>query len=125
MIFFLTLLNAFPDKHFRNESSSSALVFYWAIDRTFPELDLHNILFTENYKTEFEYLFTKKNLFDDPTVYIFISAKMVKDDAPKNGENWFVMINAPENTGQDWEALVAKAREMPLKELFLQGGPVF
>ncbi|MFW6275260.1 MAG: 1-hydroxycarotenoid 3,4-desaturase CrtD [bacterium] len=95
----------------RNEKSSSALIFYWGIAREFPELSLHNILFAEDYEAEFNSLFDKKEIYDDPTVYIFISAKQVAGDAPKGKENWYVMINAPENIGQDWSKLKDKARE--------------
>jgi len=102
---------AFPKKHFKQERSSSALIFYWALNRTFPELDLHNILFSADYKEEFSFLFDKKEIFHDPTVYLFISSKRVVQDAPDNGENWFTMINVPENIGQDWDKYVEIARE--------------
>ncbi|WP_273567386.1 phytoene desaturase family protein [Maribacter halichondriae] len=46
----------------RLEPSSSALVFYWGVNKEFPELDLHNILFSGDYKEEFENLFQKKPL---------------------------------------------------------------
>jgi phytoene dehydrogenase-like protein len=42
---------------------------------------------------------------------------VVSGDAPKGHENWFVMINAPENTGQDWHAMTAIAREHILKKI--------
>ncbi len=92
------------------EPSSSALIFYWGINKTFPQLQLHNILFSARYKDEFRKLFRERTIIDDPTVYIFISSKIVKEDAPKGKENWFVMVNAPSDSGQDWEALVAETR---------------
>ncbi len=100
----------FPKKQLSLERSTSALIFYWGIDHVFPELSLHNILFSKEYKKEFHHLFTGKNIHDDPTVYIFISAKEVPADAPEGAENWYVMINVPENAGQDWDHLIRKAR---------------
>lgn len=100
-----------------HERSSSALIFYWAIDKTFPQVDLHNIFFSKDYKKEFECLFDKKTVCDDPTVYAFISSKHVQTDAPKGKENWFVMINAPTNIGQDWDSLVEKARKAIVRKL--------
>lgn len=79
----------------KSSLSSSAIIFYWGMDRTFPELDIHNILFSKDYKGEFDAIFHKKEIFPDPTVYIFISSKVVKTDAPERCENWFVMINVP------------------------------
>ncbi|RRQ47473.1 phytoene desaturase [Maribacter algicola] len=100
-----------PKKTLEQERSSSALIFYWGISKEFPELDLHNILFTESYPKEFNALFEKKNLYKDPTVYINITSKEETNDAPKGHENWFVMINAPGNYGQDWELLKKEARK--------------
>ncbi len=94
----------------RQERSSSALIFYWEIDKTHPELEMHNILFSDDYKKEFEQLFSAKTLPDDPTVYIFISSKQVPHDAPAGKENWFVMVNAPADNGQDWDQEIAKVR---------------
>lgn len=99
------------------EPSSSALIFYWGISHTFPQLDLHNILFSNDYKTEFDDIFKNKTLTNDPTVYIFISSKMVKTDAPNGSENWFVMINAPANNGQNWDKLIAEARKNILSKI--------
>ncbi len=108
----------FPVKQFRKERSTSALIFYWAIYREFPQLDLHNIFFSANYREEFRVLSHKQEIYDDPTVYIFVSSKMVTGDAPKGKENWFVMINVPENLGQDWDVLVEKARRNILNKLY-------
>ena len=96
------------------ERSSSALIFYWGIGKEFPELDVHNILFTEDYKAEFTHLFDTKTISEDPTVYINITSKQLKADAPKGKENWFVMINVPSVYGQDWDAMIATARQQIL-----------
>lgn len=94
----------------RGEPSSSALIFYWAVNKEFPELDLHNIIFSGDYKNEFKSLFREKIIPEDPTVYIFISSKTVREDAPDGCENWFVMVNAPSDTGQDWPELIKKSQ---------------
>ncbi len=101
----------------RQERSSSALVFYWGIKKSFPQLDLHNIFFSADYKTEFDALFKKGTLVNDPTVYINITSKMEGSMAPAGCENWFVMINAPANTGQDWTQLQASARTHIIEKL--------
>lgn len=91
--------------------SSSALIFYWGIKQNFPELDLHNILFSEDYKTEFDHIFKKGTIYKDPTVYINITSVYKSDDAPAGCMNWFTMINVPNNQGQDWDQLIAEARK--------------
>ena len=90
--------------------SSSALIFYWGIRQGFDSLGLHNILFSKDYKAEFQHIFKKRSIYEDPTVYIFISSRVVPSDAPGHAENWFVMINVPPDTGQPWEEMIPAAR---------------
>ena len=99
------------------ERSSSALIFYWGISKTFPELDIHNIFFSADYEGEFESIWTKKCISDDPTIYLNISSKYKTDDAPAGCENWFVMINVPANIGQDWDKMIADAKICILAKL--------
>ena len=101
----------------KQERSSSALIFYWGINKEFPELDLHNILFTEDYKKEFDHIFDSKTIYEDPTIYVNITSKQIKEDAPKGKENWFVMINVPSVYGQDWDSMIAEARRNILIKL--------
>lgn len=99
------------------ERSSSALIFYWGVRKTFDALGLHNIFFSNNYRKEFDALFKEKTLIDDPTVYINITSKMETGMAPDGAENWFVMINAPTHVGQDWPDLIQRARKNILEKL--------
>ena len=104
-------------KVLKQERSSSALIFYWGINKVFPELGLHNIFFSNDYKKEFEHLFVTKTFSGDPTVYINITSKMETGHAPTGAENWFVMVNAPANTGQDWETLKPQIRQQVIEKL--------
>ncbi len=106
-----------PEKTLAQTRSSSALIFYWGITKQFPQLDLHNIFFSQNYAAEFDALFKEGEVYHDPTVYVNISSKEEITDAPKGHENWFTMINVPANSGQDWEFLIKEARTNILKKL--------
>ena len=101
----------------RNEPSLSGIVFYWGVKGNHPSLEIHNILFSENYKNEFDDIFHSKKCPEDPTVYIYISSKYKKDDAPKGFENWFVMVNTPHNLGQNWNGEVGKMRVLIKKKV--------
>jgi len=101
----------------KEERSSSALIFYWGMKGIFSELDIHNIFFSSDYQDEFEHLFRQKDLFNDPTVYIYISSKYNPTDAPEGCENWFVMINAPADVGQNWDELIGQSRQRILEKL--------
>lgn len=107
----------FPQKIKKQERSSSALIFYWGVQKSFAQLGVHNIFFSENYQQEFEAIFTSKTIVTDPTVYINITSKVETDDAPSGAENWFVMINVPHDHGQDWEANAKQAKVHILKKL--------
>lgn len=106
-----------PERILHQERSSSALIFYWGINAFFPELDVHNIFFSEDYQQEFNTIWADKKIDTDPTVYVHISSKCQTDDAPQGGENWFVMINVPANEEQDWDLLIAEARKNILEKL--------
>ncbi len=101
----------------KEERSSSALIFYWGMNGTFPELDVHNIFFSNNYHEEFQHLFGLKTAHFDPTVYIYISSKYNYKDAPEGCENWFVMVNAPADVGQNWDELIPEMRQSILEKL--------
>jgi phytoene desaturase len=106
-----------PEKILKQERSSSAIIFYWGMSREFPNLDVHNLFFANDYEKEFEGIFQKAKLSEDVTVYVNITSKKVASDAPQGCENWFVMINAPRYQGGDETEVVAIAKKAILKKL--------
>ena len=106
-----------PKRVRKSERSSSALIFYWGINKTFNELDLHNILFSDDYRHEFESIFQKGEISNDPTIYINITSKDVANDAPKDCENWFVMVNAPYDSKQKWDEVTLKLRKIIIQKI--------
>ncbi|MCZ8023228.1 MAG: phytoene desaturase family protein [Cyclobacteriaceae bacterium] len=101
----------------RLERSTSAVIFYWGVKVTSDALSLHNILFSEDYKKEFEQLFVQKQLPDDPTVYINITSKLDKSHAPADSENWFVMVNAPAKQATVTDEDLKKLKDIILKKI--------
>ena len=106
-----------PNFVLNQPKSSSGVIFYWGIKQQFPQLDLHNILFSENYQAEFKAMFEDKTIYHDPTVYINITSKHKSDDAPEGCENWFVLINAPANEGQDWDEIIAETKQNVIQKI--------
>tara|TARA_B100001093_G_scaffold514495_1_gene588648 strand:- start:19 stop:1494 length:1476 start_codon:yes stop_codon:yes gene_type:complete len=105
-----------PKLLLKQEKSTSALVFYWGMNLTETKFDVHNVLFSKDYKDEFDCL-SKGAVSDDPTVYVYISSKTDPSDAPKGKENWFVMINVPPNKDQNWPGIIETARKNILDKL--------
>lgn len=77
------------------ERSTSAMIFYWGINKEYKQLNLHNLFFSDNYKEEFDYTCKLKKPYHDPTIYINITSKMEPQHAPAGCENWFVFVNKP------------------------------
>lgn len=106
-----------PEKVLQQERSGSAVIFYWGMQEQFPELGLHNIFFSEDYRSEFDHIFQLKSVSTDPTVYVHISNRVVKADAPPGTDNWFVMVNVPADEGQYWEQLIPQIRANVIAKL--------
>ena len=113
------LLPSIKKPHYlkKYEPSSSAIVFYWNINNTFKEIDLHNIIFSNNDTKEFDSIFNKKTVYEDPTIYICPTSKVVKNDAPKNCENWFILINSPYDSGQNWDEIKDTLRRNIIRKI--------
>ncbi len=105
-----------PHRTLRQPKSTSALIFYWGIQNSFKQLGLHNIFFSQNYREEFNHL-EQGTISDDPTIYVNITQKYEPGDAPEGCENWFTMINVPHHSGQDWDQLIARARQQIIAKL--------
>jgi phytoene desaturase len=78
----------------RFEPSCAGLVFLWGVRGT-TDLSYHNIFFAGDYRAEFEAIFSKQTICNDPTTYVCITSRENPADAPTGCENWFVLINAP------------------------------
>lgn len=107
----------YASKVLKQERSSSAFIFYWGINTTFSELGLHNIFFSEDYKKEFKEIFEDSILPVEPTIYVNITSKHDENHAPKNSENWFVMVNAPAHNQHNWEQQKEKVKKFIIKQI--------
>ncbi len=106
-----------PKRIFKQELSCSCIIFYWGMNKKFENLQVHNILFSGNYKEEFDHVFVKKSLSRDPSIYIYISSKINATDAPNGCENWLVMINAPNDEHQDWNQIMTEAKKSVVNKI--------
>lgn len=55
----------------------------------------HTVLYSQDYKREFDDIFVKKNMPIDPTLYICCSGTSEPSMAPDGASNLFVLANAP------------------------------
>ncbi len=106
-----------PKQFLEQPRSSSVIVFYWGIEREFPELGLHNMFLTEDAKAEYQHLFELNKPYHDPTIHMTISSKRNANDAPEGCENWAALISVPHDAGQNWDEWIAEARKNVLAKL--------
>jgi phytoene desaturase len=107
----------FSKRIIEQPKSTSLICFYWGINKKHTELEIHNMLFAVNEKEEYEAVFERKTISEDPSIYIFITSKSIKEDAPADCENWFVLVTAPNDTGQDWDVIFKKTRQNVIKKI--------
>lgn len=103
------------------EPSISGMVFLWGVKKQNSQLCHHNILFSDDYRNEFQQIFEQKNIPDDPTVYVSITSRSDASHAPSGSENWFVLLNMPYLNGQDWQQAVPQMRRAVLERLKKSG----
>ncbi len=77
------------------EPSCSGYVLLLAAQKQWPLLRHHNIYFSNDYRDEFEQIFSEKKLPEDPTIYVVNSSVTDPADAPEGGSNLFILVNAP------------------------------
>lgn len=99
------------------ELSSSVVVFYWGIDRTFGQLDLHNMFYSDDYASEFKGIFRSGGVVEDASIYIHRSCEIVRTDVPEGMENWFVMVMTPSDSGRVNDDVIAQIRKHTIRKL--------
>lgn len=106
-----------PKKILAQEKSSSVLAFYFGVRNSFEQLHVHNMFFSDNDREEFDAVFEDKTMHEAPSFYLYISSKTIPEDAPSGCENWFVLINAPTNNGQDWNLHIDRMRAFVFEQI--------
>jgi phytoene desaturase len=100
------------------EPSCSGFILLLGLEGHTDCLVHHNILFSSDYRREFDQIFKQRVPADDPTIYIAITSKTDPDHAPENSENWFVLVNAPALSDRyDWSQGGVIYRELVLDRM--------
>lgn len=100
------------------ERSCSGFILLLGVRGIRPALAHHNIFFSSNYRQEFDQIFRLGVMPDDPTIYTAITSRSTPSDAPRNMENWFILVNAPPLGGSwDWETQAASYRDLILDKI--------
>jgi phytoene desaturase len=83
--------------------STSGFVLFLGVTKKYPQLEHHNIFFSDDYPREFAQLFDRLEPASEPTIYVAVNSKTDPGRAPEGCDNWFVLVNAPPaQSKSDW-----------------------
>jgi len=97
----------------RMKYSCSAIVLHWGLDRIYSQLSLHNVFLSDNYRECLNAIFKDGTLTDNPCFYIQAPGRMDPAFAPPGEDSISILIPVPnltEQTDEEWESLVSRAR---------------
>ncbi len=98
----------------------STIMFYWGVDKPYPQIALHNVFLSGDYKASFDRIFKDHTLPDTPSFYVHAPARVDASAAPPGQETLFVLVpvgHLDEERPQDWDKLVQHARETVFSRL--------
>ena len=103
----------------------STIMFYWGVDKAYPQIAHHNVFLGSNYKASFDQIFKDHTLPEVPSFYVHAPARTDPAAAPEGEETLYVLVpvgHLDAGAEQDWEALVNRARETVFARLAKEMG---
>jgi phytoene desaturase len=92
----------------------STIMFYWGIDKVYPQIAHHNVFLGGDYKASFDQIFHDHTLPEVPSFYAHAPARTDKAAAPEGKDTLYILVpvgHLDARSEQDWESLVNRARE--------------
>ncbi len=108
----------------RKKFTCSAIMFYWGVDKTYPQLGHHNVFLAGDYRASFDRIFDDYTLPDEPSFYVHAPARTDPAAAPAGQDTLMVLVpvgHLDESHAQDWPALQARARQTVFERLEKMG----
>jgi phytoene desaturase len=102
----------------------STIMFYWGVDKVYPELAHHSVFLSGDYKASFDRIFHDQTLPQDPSFYIHVPNRTDPAAAPEGCDDLMVLVPVGclyEELDQDFEALRSRAKETVLERLVKLG----
>jgi phytoene desaturase len=114
------------DRLERLKYTCSAIMFYWGVDQVYPQLGMHNVFLSGDYRASFDRIFRDHTLPDEPSFYVHAPARTDPGAAPSGQDTLFVLVPAGHldaSAPEDWEILKTRARAAVLRRLQAAGVP--
>jgi phytoene desaturase len=103
----------------------STIMFYWGMDKQYPQIAHHNVFLAGDYKASFDQIFKSHNLPDQPSFYVHAPARTDPAAAPKGEDTLYVLVpvgHLDAASEQDWEERVNRARQTVFERLSKEMG---
>jgi phytoene desaturase len=104
----------------RKNYTCSTVMFYWGVDKQYPQLEAHNLFFVDNYRQCLDRILRDHTLPDEPIFYLHTPVRIDPSLAPDGHDTLVVVIpvgHLDDNAGQDWAAIQQRARQLVLQRL--------
>lgn len=92
----------------------STIMFYWGVDKEYPQIAHHNVFLGGDYKASFDQIFRDHTLPAVPSFYVHAPARIDQTAAPEGQDTIYALMpvgHLDTHHKQDWDALVDRARE--------------
>ena len=111
---------AAADRLDRKEYGCSTIMFYWGLDKQYPQLGPHNLFLCGDYRRSFEDIFKRTGMPDEPNFYIHAPVRLDPSMTPAGHDTWYVAVpvgHLNSQISQDWPRKQAHARAFILQRL--------
>ncbi len=98
----------------------STIMFYWGVDKQFPQIAHHNVFLGGDYRASFERIFKEHELPEEPSFYVHAPARTDPAAAPLGQDTLYVLVpvgHLDEGREQNWNTMVRLARETVIRRL--------
>jgi len=88
----------------KKKYSCSTYMLYLGVDKSFPDIPHHSIIFADDYKKNVDEITNTKILSDDPSIYVQNACVTDSTLAPKGKSTLYVLVPVPNNKSQiNWD----------------------
>jgi phytoene dehydrogenase-like protein len=104
-------------KAMKKKLTSSAIIFYWGLNKKAEGLNLHNVIVSGDSKKENDALFKNKTISNDPAIYISNIEALSGNNCLEGHQCLQVMVSAPAKQGHNWKKVTEEVKEIVLSKI--------
>jgi phytoene desaturase len=103
----------------------STIMFYWGVDKRYPQIAHHNVFLDGDYKASFDQIFQDHDLPDVPSFYVHAPARTDPAASPEGQDTLYVLVpvgHLDAASEQDWGERIRRARHTVFQRLSKEMG---